>query len=97
MSAMEKSKISRVVQLAVTLKPCRCYTPAKLAEISGVTRRTVFRDLKELRNAGIYYAYDRKKRKYLISPKSSTKPPDTNTPQDPNPDSDDPSDDLKNC
>lgn len=50
---MKSSRVSRVVQILTTLAAGRSYTAAELARMFGVSRRTLFRDLKELQNIGI--------------------------------------------
>lgn len=41
-------------------------TPEELAESLGISRRTVFEDLSELRDEGLDIAYSRKKKTYYI-------------------------------
>jgi proteasome accessory factor B len=50
---MKSSRVSRVVQILTTLQTGRGYTAAELSQMFGVSRRTLFRDLKELQNIGI--------------------------------------------
>ncbi len=50
---MKSSRVSRVVQILTTLQAGRGYTAAELSRMFGVSRRTLFRDLKELQNIGI--------------------------------------------
>ena len=50
---MKSSRVSRVVQVLTTLQTGRGYTAAELSRMFGVSRRTLFRDLKELQNIGL--------------------------------------------
>jgi proteasome accessory factor B len=50
---MKSSRVSRVVQILTTLAAGRGYTTAELSRMFGVSRRTLFRDLKELQNIGL--------------------------------------------
>ena len=50
---MKSSRVSRVVQILTALQAGRGYTTAELSQMFGVSRRTLFRDLKELQNIGI--------------------------------------------
>jgi len=50
------------------LQSGRCYTIDNLAKTIGMSRRTVFRDLKCLKKAGIPCYYDKKKYRYSVKP-----------------------------
>jgi proteasome accessory factor B len=50
---MKSSRVSRVVQILTALQAGRGYTAEQLSRMFGVSRRTLFRDLKELQNIGI--------------------------------------------
>jgi len=50
---MKSSRVSRVVQILTTLAAGKGHTAADLSQMFGVSRRTLFRDLKELQNIGI--------------------------------------------
>jgi proteasome accessory factor B len=54
---MKPSRVSRVVQILTTLAAGRRYNAAELSRMFGVSRRTLFRDLKELQNIGIRPQY----------------------------------------
>lgn len=54
---MKSSRVSRVVQILTTLQTGRGYTAQELSRMFGVSRRTLFRDLKELENIGIRPKY----------------------------------------
>ena len=63
---MKTSRVSRVMQIVTTLQTGRGYTTAELSRMFGVSRRTLFRDLKELQNIGIQPKFCR-----LRQPRSS--------------------------
>jgi len=65
---MKQSRISRVVKILTTLQSGQKYSPGDLENILGVSRRTVFRDLKELQSIGVPYKYDNKNGGYSIDP-----------------------------
>ena len=55
---MKPSRLQRILRLINILQSGRCYSNTELAKLLGVTRRTVFRDLNMLQQAGIPYYYD---------------------------------------
>lgn len=65
---MKSSRISRVVQILTTLQAGKSYAVSDLSRLLGTSRRTVFRDLKELRSIGVPYRYDPKTGGYTIDP-----------------------------
>ncbi len=65
---MKTSRVSRVVQILTTLQARRGYRADDLSRMFGTSRRTIFRDLKELANIGVPYRYDAKTRGYSIDP-----------------------------
>lgn len=65
---MKASRISRVIQLMTALQSGQFYTVDDLAKMVGMSRRMVFRDLKELRKVGIPYHFDNKAHSYVIDP-----------------------------
>jgi predicted DNA-binding transcriptional regulator YafY len=50
---MKTSRISRVVKILTTIQSNQNYSPDQLAKLLQVSRRTVFRDLKELQKVGV--------------------------------------------
>lgn len=58
------NRIERLLQLIVELESGDSYTVDALAELTGVTRRTVFRDLQLLSRAGLRYKFDRINQRY---------------------------------
>jgi len=63
---MKTSRISRVVKLLTTLQSGENYSVDDMAKLLGTSRRTVFRDLKELQLVGVPYRYDVKNKRYYI-------------------------------
>jgi proteasome accessory factor B len=78
---MKHSRISRVVKILTTLQSGQKYSPADLENLLGISRRTVFRDLKELQSIGVPYKYDAKSGGYSIDPKFFLPPIDFNLPE----------------
>ncbi len=75
---MKLSRISRVVKLLTTLQSGQAYSADQLAELVAVSRRTVFRDLKELAAIGIPYLYDNQAGGYRMDPEFFLPPIDLN-------------------
>ncbi len=75
---MKSSRISRVVNILTTLQAGKSCTVSDLSKIFGTSRRTVFRDLKELRVIGVPYHYDAKSGGYTIEPEFFLPPIDLN-------------------
>jgi len=75
---MKQSRITRVVQILTTLQAGKGYAVDDLARLFGMTRRTVFRDLKELKALGVPYHYDAKTGGYTIDPEFFLPPVDLN-------------------
>ena len=59
-------KIRRMLQLLEQLQSGRTLSSAQLAEQCGVSRRTVFRDLKMLQESGVELLYDAQRQGYWI-------------------------------
>jgi len=66
---VKSSRVSRVVQILTTLQSAKGYAVSELAQIFGMSRRTIFRDLKELQALGVPYHYDAKSASYTIDPR----------------------------
>ena len=75
---MKSSRVSRVVQLLTTLQAGKNYKARDLAEMLGTSRRTIFRDLKELQAIGVPYHYDARTGGYSIDPDFFLPPIDLN-------------------
>jgi len=75
---VKTSRVSRVVQLLTTLQSAKHYAVSDLVKIFGMSRRTIFRDLKELQTLGVPYRYDAKTGSYTIDPEFFLPPIDLN-------------------
>ena len=73
---MKHSRVSRIVNILTTLQSGQKYAPADLEEILGVSKRTIFRDLKELQSIGVPYKFNAKDGGYSIDPKFFLPPVD---------------------
>jgi len=78
---MKSSRVSRVVRILTTLQAEKGYGADKLSKMFGTSRRTIFRDLKELQAIGVPYRYDPKKGGYTIDSKFFLPPVDFNLPE----------------
>ncbi|MCH7557149.1 MAG: WYL domain-containing protein, partial [Planctomycetes bacterium] len=65
---MKRSRISRVMQILTTLQVGKSYAVSDLSKMFGASRRTIFRDLKELQAIGVPYRYDARTGGYMIEP-----------------------------
>lgn len=65
---MKTSRVSRMIQILTTLQSGQRYGVNDIAEMFGMSRRMVFRDLKELQKIGVPYRFDGKARCYTIKP-----------------------------
>ena len=75
---MKLSRISRVIQILTTLQAGESYAVGDLSKMFGTSRRTIFRDLKELQAIGVPYHYDAKTSGYTIAPEFFLPPVDLN-------------------
>ena len=75
---MKTSRISRVVQILTTLQAGKSYAVSDLAKMFALSRRTIFRDLKELQTIGVPYHYDAKTGGYTMDPEFFLPPIDLN-------------------
>jgi proteasome accessory factor B len=73
---MKSRRVSRVVELLATLQSGRNYTASQLAKIFGTSRRTIYRDLKELEAIGVSYHYDAASGGYTMDPEFFLPPVD---------------------
>jgi len=65
---MKHCRISRVMQILTTLQAGKSYAVGDLSKMFGTSRRTIFRDLKELQAIGVPYRYDARTSSYTIEP-----------------------------
>lgn len=75
---MKRSRISRIMQILTALQTGKSYTVNDLSSMFGISRRTIFRDLKELQATGVPYHYDTKVDGYVIEPEYFLPPIDLN-------------------
>ena len=78
---MKSSRISRVVRILTALQSGRRLTADDLAKMFDTSRRTIFRDLKELQAIGVPYQFDQKAKNYKIDPEFFLPPVDLNLQQ----------------
>jgi len=73
---MKRSRIVRVMQILTTLQAGKSYAVGDLSKMFGTSRRTIFRDLKELQAIGVPYRYDARTNGYIIEPEFFLPPVD---------------------
>ena len=73
---MKNSRITRVMQILTTLQSGKSYAVEDLAKMFGTSRRTIFRDLKELQAIGVPYHFDPDAGGYVIDPEFFLPPVD---------------------
>ena len=66
---MKTSRVSRMVQILTALQSGQLYAADDLAKMLGLSRRMLFRDLKDLQRAGVPYHYDKRAHHYTLDPK----------------------------
>lgn len=67
-------KVRRLLKVVEYLQSGRSFNARDLAEMCGVSRRQMFRDLKALQDSGVSLLYDAKRQAYWL-PQPSTLPP----------------------
>jgi proteasome accessory factor B len=65
---MKHSRISRIIHILTTMQAGKSYAVSDLSKMFGTSRRTIFRDLKELLTIGVPYRYDPDTGGYIIEP-----------------------------
>ena len=75
---MKRSRINRVMQILTTLQGGQNCTIEDLSRMFGTSRRTIFRDLKELQAMGVPYRYNPRTGRYTIEPEYYLPPADLN-------------------
>jgi len=73
---MKRSRISRVMQILTTLQAGKSCAVSDLSKMFRTSRRTIFRDLKELQAIGVPFHYDAKTGGYTIEPEFFLPPVD---------------------
>ena len=64
---MKNKRINRLLRLLQMLQTGRGYNASGLAKACGVGRRTIFRDLQTLRDAGVPLEFDSKAQRYFVA------------------------------
>jgi predicted DNA-binding transcriptional regulator YafY len=72
---MATNRLARILRLVTALQSGRSYSVEELCQITGVSRRTVFRDLRLVQKAGIPCQYLGSRRRYAIDPSFFLPPP----------------------
>lgn len=67
--AMKNGKISRMFREVLMLRTGRRYASSELAKILAVSHRTIFRDMKELRESGVPCHFEKESSSYLLDPR----------------------------
>jgi proteasome accessory factor B len=75
---VKSGRVARVIRILTTLQAGKKYAADDLAKLFGTSRRTTFRDLKELQSVGVPYRYDAKAGAYAIDPEFFLPPIDLN-------------------
>jgi proteasome accessory factor B len=75
---MKGNRIRRIVRILTTLQSAGSYSAGELARIFKTSRRTIFRDLKELQAIGVPYRFSPKNKGYAIDPNFYLPPVDLN-------------------
>jgi len=65
---MKLSRVSRILKIMTALQSGQNNRVDNLAEMHSLSRRTIFRDLKQLKEIGIPYSYDAEAGAYSIDP-----------------------------
>jgi proteasome accessory factor B len=73
---MKLGRVSRIIQILTTLQAGKSYAVTELSKMFGTSRRTIFRDLKELQAIGVPYSYDPQRGGYVIGPEFFLPPVD---------------------
>ncbi len=73
---MYAQRIRRCLKLCTLLQTCVGYSAQELAQEAGVSKRTVYRDLRALQDAGIMVRFDEKRSGYVIPHRFAHRPPE---------------------
>ncbi len=76
---MKTSRVSRGIQILMALQSGQRYAVDDLAKMLGLSRRTVFRDLKDLQKAGVPCHYNKETGSYTINPNFNLPSPSLST------------------
>ncbi len=75
---MKSERVTRIVKILTALQSGKGFSAGHLSSLLGASRRTIFRDLKELQAIGVPYHYDRGSGSYRIEPDFFLPPIDLN-------------------
>jgi predicted DNA-binding transcriptional regulator YafY len=75
---MKPGGIGRIIQILMTLQAGKSYAVTDLSKMFGTSRRTIFRDLKELEAIGVPCRYDPERGGYVIGSEFFLPPVDLN-------------------
>ncbi len=75
---METTRIDRLVRILTSLQAGKNYTAGDLAKMFGRSKRTIFRDLKQLQGIGVPFHYHARTGTYVIDPEFFLAPVDLN-------------------
>ncbi len=76
---MTSERTSRIIRTLIALQSNQNNSPEGLAKMHQCCKRTILRDLKELKNIGIEYEYDHKSNRYQLHSECSLNPPGFNS------------------
>lgn len=75
---MKTSRVTRIVKLLTVMQSGSSYGPDDLVDVLGISRRTLFRDLNELKEVGVPFKFDKSGNKYEVDPEFFLPPIDLN-------------------
>jgi len=78
-SIMKTGRINRMIRIIIALQSAQRYDIEELAKLSGVSRRTIYRDLKDLQKAGVPCRYGPGDHSYMIDKGFFLPAPDLST------------------
>lgn len=71
---MRTDRVERMLKILRALQSISGYAADDLAELVGVDRRTIFRDLDLLKRSGIHFSFDRASQRYRLAREGSVPP-----------------------
>ncbi len=74
-------KLSRLLRIIETLQSGRFYNPQQLAELCGVSERTIYRDLETLQDAGLQVVLDESRQGYFLPQRRMFPPSELSIPE----------------
>ncbi len=76
---MRTERTGRIIQTLIALQSNHNNSPDGLAKMHRCSKRTIHRDMKELKNIGVEYEYDYKGNRYQLISESTLNPPNFNS------------------